>query len=53
MQPPRGVSKRMGLVGKMRPDGAGRKMERECKHFHGGPHRVSNAWPDQLAQPNR
>ena len=48
---PREVSERMGLVGMMRPDGAGRKMERQCEHFHGGPYRVSNAWlGDQLTQ---
>ena len=40
---PQQVSERMGLVGKMRAQGAGRKMERQCEHFHGGPHRVSNA----------
>jgi hypothetical protein len=48
---PRGVCERMGLVGRMRPDSAGRKMERQCEHFHGGPYRVSNAWlSDQLSQ---
>ena len=48
---PREVSQRMGLVGKMRPDGAGRKMKRHYEHFQGGPYRVSNAWlRDQLTQ---
>ena len=47
---PRAVSERMGLLGEMRPDVAGRRMERQCEHFHGGPYRVSNAWRrDQLA----
>ena len=41
---PREVSERMGLMGMMRPDGAGWKMERQCEHFRGGSNGVSNAW---------